>query len=748
MSSALHVGALEGRRWAGLILADPHGGAGLGVRLRFTTPQGQSWDWEDWYWAVSSVGPHAADGSFATVAFDLSQPPSPENEPRETDLLLSWSRNGPQVHLRAEARVAGTLEVVGDSPWDWSERWTRVDETRWQGRIGDTIVSLAFGGGTAADPSDGPELVQEVARAGEVGDGPQITLGMAWRCGAASPSHEGDPGGARPPDARTLLPGVDRRLSQARTACADERPSATGEWSDLLDRISDHLHWMVLIQPETGSLYTPAGRRWIFPRLAEVEGSSPGHTPLDHWTAFGWDSFFNALELSITSPLLAWDTLLAGLRTQYENGNVPNWRGRFGGTPDRSQPPVGAYAALRLHLSHPAESRLDDAFPYLLRWSDWWDGVHQGRRRRQGLSEGLYSWGSDTSLIPDRVPPWEAGAPGHQRAAWESGQDDLPLWDEADWDEARESLAMSAVDLSSYRALDLECLSRIARIVGHSDEADQAEEHRARLAARINERLWSDERGLYLDELPSGHSKRVGASNFLPLVAGIPDEARARRMLSTLTEPVRFWGPWILPSISRDDPAFPDQQYWRGSIWPPMNYLVLQGLRRYGFYEQARTLALRGARMFLEDARATGMCRENFDARTGQGHGRRFQSWGPLFALGAVEELVHASPWSGITLGFGGAAPAATEPGADTGVRRLRLAGHTWSVEPKSQGYQVQVDGSEWIDVVSSEPLTHVYVQDGVLHASGSPGTVASAESEIRRVDDAGRVRMPLVQRS
>ena len=68
-----------------------------------------------------------------------------------------------------------------------------------------------------------------------------------------------------------------------------------------------------------------------------------------------------------------------------------------------------------------------------------------------------------------------------------------------------------------------------------------------------------------------------------------------------------------------------------------MNYLVLHGLRRYGFHDLANDLARKGAAMFLADRRRTGMCRENFDSRTGRGCGQRFQSWGPLFALGALE---------------------------------------------------------------------------------------------------------------
>ena len=346
--------------------------------------------------------------------------------------------------------------------------------------------------------------------------------------------------------------------------------------------------WTVLLQPETGRLYAPAGRRWIFPKPREGAGEEDAPkdsaresqpTP-DDWTVFGWDSFFNALALATASGRLAWDVLLAGLESRYPNGNVPNWRSRLAGTPDRSQPPVGSFAALKLHLTCPDMDALAAAWPGLRAWSDWWVADKDGRPRREGLSPGLLSWGSDAARVPgpEQLPKWEVGASGHQRAAWESGQDDLTLWEEAEWDSHREVLAMSAVDLCSYRALDLECLSRIARILGDPAAARRLEAERRRLIATMNEVLWCDAAGLYLDELPEGHSPRVAASNFLPLIAGVPSARQARRMVGVLLDPARFWGEWVLPTISRDDPAFDDQQYWRGSIWPPMNYLVLQGL--------------------------------------------------------------------------------------------------------------------------------------------------------------------------
>ena len=685
----MRVGALEARRWAGLVFAAGPD-EGIGLRLVFTTPDGQRRDLEDWYWMVSRVGPHAPDGSYARMEFDLAAEPSPASRPRESTLILEWSRREDAVALRAVARAPGRVELVGDAPWDWKARWEEAPDG-WRAALEDVEIAAAFE----------PRAEGRVATV------------VSWgRRGA--PSGSAGPDDALPgaenavlAHARRLLPGLDSWIDDARADWEGRRPRSSGAAEGLIGAVTNNLMWTVLLQPETGRLYAPAGRRWIFPKPADGGSGDGGPTNSerkrapgpDDWTVFGWDSFFNALAIATVSGRLAWDALLAGVESRYPNGNVPNWRSRRGGTPDRSQPPVGSFAALKLYLTCPDVDALAAAWPRLRAWSDWWVADKRGRPRREGLTPGLLAWGSDSALVPrfEQLPEWEVGASGHQRAAWESGQDDLPLWEEAEWDPEVETLAMSAVDLCSYRALDLECLSRIARILGDPTASRQLADERRRLVATINRVLWSETAGLYLDELPAGRSPRIAASNFLPLIAGVPSARQAQRMVGVLRDPARFWGEWVLPTIFRDDPVFDDQQYWRGSIWPPMNYLVLQGLRRYGFDEIASELAWKGALMFLADRRRTGFSRENFDARDGQGRGHRFQSWGPLFAVGAIEEFVDASPWRGLRIGSrlpaivahdtGGDAP--TEAAGGEGVQApvwariegLRVAGRVRAVQ-------------------------------------------------------------------
>ena len=98
----MRAGALEARRWAGLVFAAGPD-EGIGLRLVFTTPDGRRRDLEDWYWMVSRVGPHAPDGSYARMEFDLAAEPSRSSRPVASTLILEWSRRADAVALRAVA---------------------------------------------------------------------------------------------------------------------------------------------------------------------------------------------------------------------------------------------------------------------------------------------------------------------------------------------------------------------------------------------------------------------------------------------------------------------------------------------------------------------------------------------------------------------------------------------------------------------------------------------------------------------
>ena len=81
-------------------------------------------------------------------------------------------------------------------------------------------------------------------------------------------------------------------------------------------------------------------------------------------------------------------------------------------------------------------------------------------------------------------------------------------------------------------------------------------------------------------------------ASFLPLFAGICTEERAVRLVSVLTDPDRFWSEMPVPSISLDDPAY-GSDMWRGPVWLNYNYMIMQGLRKYGYTAEAEELCRR-----------------------------------------------------------------------------------------------------------------------------------------------------------
>jgi hypothetical protein len=271
----------------------------------------------------------------------------------------------------------------------------------------------------------------------------------------------------------------------------------------------------------------------------------------------------------------------------------------------------------------------------------------------------------------------------------ESGQDDLPNWDKASFDQNTQTLNMNCIDLNSLYALDAWCLAQIADILKRrSDYLRYLSEYET-MKELINKNLWDEREGFYFDRYWDGKfSEKKAASNFYPLLARIPDQKMALRMLKRLLNPEEFWGDFIIPTISRDDPFFKRQQYWKGAIWPPINYLLYQGLKAYHFDEIASEIAKKSSTLFLRAWENYQLCPENFDSRTGEAEGQRHQSWGPLFALIALEEYLDFTPWEGFRFGI-------ISPEDEGRLLRIFVQGRHYDVEVSPSEVKLKEEGKE-----------------------------------------------------
>ena len=675
-----HIGALQGKEWFGLVLA-PAKDVSFGLRLR-VHKEGGTAEGEDFFYLVSEVGPHAPDGSYSRVAADLSLPFKQGNDtpilikpPSKANVLtLEWSRQNEGIvvgRIRAPKNI--TIQIVHYFPWGTKGKYQLLADGQvrgeneggkvqhylfWTHRAGEAGASTEDGGLPLSFSTDRQRVIYFIAG---VGDDPRVLSNQVYRY--------------------KNWKTIETILNDDEARYQSKRVKVDGLFKGAAEAVSNNLFWMTLYQPDHHRLYTPAGRRWIFPQ--------PNGAP-DQWTIFEWDSFFNALETSIESGKHARDIVTAVLETQYPNGNIPNWRSRSSGTPDRSQPPVGAYVVLKLFGRLGDMDLLKAAYPHLSKWHAFWKAPKpDGRPRRDGNADGLLEWGSDADLVAGAVPPWEEKAGGKQRAMWESGQDDLPNWEEASFNESSGTLAMNCLDLNCLYALDAYCLSEIANILNLHDDYNLYLQEYEQMKALINEKLWNEREGFYFDRKWDGaFSPRKAASNFYPLVARIADTRRASLLVRHLLNPKEFWGEYILPSISRDDPLFKEQQYWRGTIWPPTNYLVYQGLKACGFDAVATEFAQKSLSLFLRSWENFQLCPENFDSRTGEAGGQRYQSWGPLFALIAVEEYLDFTPWEGFRFGV-------LDPEEKGKLKRMAIQGRHYEVEVSSSETKLREEDRE-----------------------------------------------------
>ena len=104
--------------------------------------------------------------------------------------------------------------------------------------------------------------------------------------------------------------------------------------------------------------------------------------------------------------------------------------------------------------------------------------------------------------------------------------------------------------------------------------------------------MWDEEAGLFLavnrdtlEKIPVG---TIGS--WIPLTAGVPTAAMAKRMAETLQTP--GWNtPLPVPTVDRKDRRWKSNGFWRGDVWPATNYQIAAGLAQYGHKELAAQIA-------------------------------------------------------------------------------------------------------------------------------------------------------------
>ena len=555
---------------------------------------------------VVTPGPHAWDGSYTSVDF-------------------AWKGH----RWRVESAHDGDDLVMLVTPLKSSDR-SRLPPT--------VVFSVGFlwnlGAGMVTAGGKTPILTTGVSGAIEVdctcGENPPPLANVPVDVPYLAADLTGPVGvSAQTIDVENQTPVKPHTLEQIQTVITRQKRAyeasvaAAGKNAPLLDAIETTLGWDTIYEPEKQRVISPVSRVWS--------------VSWGGYVLFDWDTFFAATMASIGDKDLAYANALETLREETPQGFVPNYAraGNWKST-DRSEPPVGAITVLGLYQKFHDRWLIEDAYAPLLNWNRWWNEHRQ--------MQGFIVPGSDPQNEPANPDDGSRGT--WQGAVYESGLDNSPMYDGTFYNPQTHLLEYADVGMTSLYIADCDALAEIADALNKTAEAkelrDRAERYRTKLAT-----LWDERAGIFLNkDLHSGQSNtRLSPTNFYPLLAKAATPDQARMMIEKhLLNPDEFWGRWVIPSIARNDPAFKDQNYWRGRVWGPMSYLVYLGLRNYPYPRARKEFAQKSYELFLKEWREKSHVHENYNAITGTGDdvtsSDRFYHWGAL--LGYVEYLDQA----------------------------------------------------------------------------------------------------------
>jgi hypothetical protein len=355
------------------------------------------------------------------------------------------------------------------------------------------------------------------------------------------------------------------------------------------------------------------------------------------YVIFCWDNLLGSLLswYGLKDSNLAISSFKAVLEDAAPDGfPTNNSQGNGRKALDRSQPPLGGIVALELYKQTKNQAFIHSIFPALYKWNRWW--------LKARMNGNLLSWGSHKSPNPFADPA------NHSLlgAKLESGLDDSPMFDSARFDPTNGLMMMHDVGLNSLYLADCESLSEIAALCGKSFLMEKKElDHNITYFKKELQSLYNPKTGFFQNQyLPKkSKSKIISPTLLYPLLTSAVSKKQIQEMIdSLLLQNERLGGYPGLPSIARNHPDFGKQRYWKGSVWPPLNYLVFKGLMKQNRFKEAQILADQSFSLFMNEYKRAKVICENYSGMNGRCddplvNSEPYYFWGGLLALMKAE---------------------------------------------------------------------------------------------------------------
>lgn len=363
-----------------------------------------------------------------------------------------------------------------------------------------------------------------------------------------------------------------------------------------------------------------------------------------------WDSCFVAIGLRHTHIHRAQHEILHLLSGQWANGMVPHmifapgdqhrqdrelWRSYVSPfAPDHvftsgiTQPPLLAEAVVRIGEKLPGPERrswYQTVYPGLVRHHQWLYAERDPHE--EGLVLQIHPY--ETGL--DNTPPWIIALREHSMPLWITVVEKLRLDAFARWLRRDTRFVPPGQRISTTEALAYFSAIRRLRRKAYNTNAIlsrslfaiedltfncitiRANDHLVNIAKAIRRELPEEleisikKSRNALDQLWEANSGQYYSRNFvthkllqeptiatlMPLYSGVITKERAAHLVKLLKDKSLFGAPYPIPSVPLNSAYFDPQRFWQGPTWLNTNWLIADGLRRYGYNKEAGMLRQR-----------------------------------------------------------------------------------------------------------------------------------------------------------
>lgn len=299
-------------------------------------------------------------------------------------------------------------------------------------------------------------------------------------------------------------------------------------------------------------------------------------------SVWSWDHCFNALAMARIDKKIAIEQFLIPFELQSESGVLPDmWNPNSEIVWGVTKPPIHGWCFDKLmDIYDFDDAMLKKVYVHLENWTMWWMNYRD----------------SDN----DGVPEYPQGC--------DSGWDNSTLFDVGYF--------LESPDLPAFLILQMNVLSRISNKLDNKENASYWSNEALDLTKRLYEHSWSNDR--FMAPLSGSHVKNENPTSLLSLMPIVLGDKLEKDKLEKLVKILKkdFITDRGLATESPKSDLYISDGYWRGPIWAPSTYLIIDGLRRGGYEDLAKEIGVKFCHMIREIA---GGNYENFDAINGVG---------------------------------------------------------------------------------------------------------------------------------